>query len=102
MPTHSTAGIIAALRAEGIDCEAHQLGLAAHCRDPREYAQALKACQPTTLRVLTMQGNQGIDLTTPPCSGSMLCDCPSCEAERAAAIKRGPSRVRQPWEARAA
>lgn len=100
MPTHTPAEIIATLRAEGIPCEQHQLGLAAHCEDPVAYARALKACQPTVLRVLTMERDQG-EPVAPPCKrDAMICDCPVHAAERAASIKRGPRDVTQPWEAR--
>lgn len=99
MPTHTPAEIIAALQAEGIHAEPHELGLAAHTNDPVAYARALKACQPTTLRILTMQGDQGVT-AAPPCTrDAMICDCPTHAAEREAAVKRGPHRVRQPWEA---
>lgn len=100
MPTHTAAKIIAALNAEGIECEPHELGLAAHTNDPVAYARALKRCQPTTLRVLTMEGDHGVTVPSSPCTrDAMVCDCPTHATERAAAIKRGRRDVRQPWEA---
>lgn len=41
MPKYSIAEILAAFRAEGIECEAHELGLAAHTDDPVGYARVL-------------------------------------------------------------
>lgn len=100
MPTHAPAEIVAILREEGIPCEIHELGLAEYAQDPRAYARALRACQPTILRVLTMEGDRGINLA-PPCDRDpMICDCAVHGAERVAAIKRGPRDVAQPWEAR--
>jgi hypothetical protein len=89
VPKHSPAAILAALRAEGIDCEPHELGLARYCADPVAYAKALKRCQPTTLRVLTMAGDVGLDLTSPPCSGDFLCECPKCSREKMRLVNRG-------------
>lgn len=88
MPTHSTQAILAALKAEGIDCEPHELGLAAYCADPTAYAKALKACQPTILKALP-----------PACAADpMICDCKTHTAERLAVVKRGSREVRQPWQ----
>lgn len=100
MPTHSAAAIIAIFAEEGIDCEPHELGLALYATDPKAYAQALKACCTTRLRVVTMGPDQP---APPPCTNDpMICGCPTHDADRVVAIKRGPSRTRQPWEPRAA
>jgi hypothetical protein len=99
MPTHTPAEIVAILREEGIPCEPHELGLAEYAADPRAYARALKACQPTVLRVLTMEGDRGID-PAPPCTQDpYTCTCPVHDADRVASIRRGPRETSQPWEA---
>ena len=102
MPKHSPADILAALRAEGIQCEPHELGLARYAGDPRAYAKALKACQPTVLRVLTMDGDASdAPLQPPPCTEDpMICTCEQHSAERVVAIRKGPARITQPWEPR--
>ncbi len=102
MPQHSIEHIVAVFHEEGLtDAAPHNLGLAAYCRDPREYARALKACQPsepTRLRVLTMSPDQGEPIAPPCTRDAMICTCPEHEAERLASIKRGRRDVRQPWD----
>lgn len=36
------------------------------------------------------------------CDGSMTCDCPRCQQQRAVLINAGPKLVRQPWETKRA
>lgn len=34
------------------------------------------------------------------CTGTLVCECPTCSAERAARVRSGPkSGIRQPWDA---
>jgi hypothetical protein len=92
MPSHSPDEIVAALRAEGIDCDPHELGLAEYCGDPVAYAKALKACQPA-LRLLTA------DFEPDACPGDpYVCDCREHAADRAASVARGSRERRHPWE----
>jgi len=99
MPTHTPAEIIALLRTEGVEVKAHELGLMAHAPDPVAYYRALQRCQPTVLRVLTMQGDPGIDVAPPCTNDPYVCNCPEHSDDRVTAIKRGRRDVRQPWDA---
>ncbi len=45
-------------------------------------------------------GPKAPDLTRLPCNASLVCDCPTCESERASLVARGArTEIRQPWEA---
>jgi hypothetical protein len=81
MPDHSPAEIIAALQAEGIHCEPHELGLARYATDPTAYARELRKItgpqpEPTTFP------------TQPRCHGySNGCVCHDCST-RAGVVLR--------------
>lgn len=72
MPTHSTTDILAALKAEGIDCAEHELGLAAYAVDPVAYVRALTLCRPE-------QPAKPAPSRRRPCGGyANCCNCPDC------------------------
>lgn len=87
MPQHSVEDIVAAFHAEGLtDAAPHNLGLARFCRDPTEYARALKRCQPqpTRLRVVTMPADQ-----PDTCDQTYTCPCEKCRGNVASITPKG-------------
>lgn len=49
-----------------------------------------------SLRVVTMP----TEAPQPACTGSLTCECPVCERDRLAAVRRGSRDTAQPWMAR--
>ena len=57
--------------------------------DQEAYDRALSQCSPTVLRVLTMEGDKGIQ-EPPPCTEDpFVCICPEHSEERLRAVRRG-------------
>jgi len=86
-------------------------GLLRYTRDCDHYEQLVLALtriadeKPTaTLRVLTTDrppdGLVPLPADAKPCSGEMVCDCPSCVAERTRRVRNGVRQVAQPWDGR--
>jgi hypothetical protein len=57
---------------------------------------------PRPLRLVQAEQGQTIYSAPQTCDGSMTCDCPRCQQQRAVLINAGPKLVRQPWDARRA
>lgn len=84
--------------ASGCRCIEHHPGLSAHAADQAAYDQALEACRPKRLTVVTFTPPH----ETPPCDGTMTCTCSDCIKQRAIRLNIPRPKIRQPWEPKAA
>lgn len=89
-----------ASEAEHCLCQPATYSLRDHASDPEAFDRATGV----RLRVLTMPPDStdpDAPVVQPPCAADlMVCRCVQCAHERAQVLKRGPVKVRQPWEAR--
>jgi hypothetical protein len=92
----------------GCKCWEHDPGLAAYAPDPAAYERMLAKGRKTTLRVVTpepaLSTAKTFDGAIPfekPCTGSMICDCKRCNADRAARVRKPSGDGPQLWKPRA-
>jgi hypothetical protein len=53
---------------------------------------------PRPLRLVQADHEQTTYSAPQACDGSMTCDCPRCQHQRAVLINGGPKIVKQPWD----
>lgn len=92
----------------GCRCWEHDPGLARHAPDPEAYERMLARGRKATLRVVTPEPPsptaKTFDGAIPferPCTGSMICDCKKCTADRASRVAKPRGDGPQPWQPRA-
>lgn len=81
---------------DGCKCPLHAEGLMAYARDKDAYEAVLARVREWETRPLRV-------VTTEPqiaCTGALTCECPACEKDRQAAVRRGSRDTAQPWDVR--
>jgi len=92
----------------GCRCVEHDPGLAAYAPDRGAYERVLAKARKTSLRIVTRDQNptvhsfDGVIPVEKPCTGSMVCDCEKCSAERADRVAKPSGDGPQPWKPRRA
>ncbi len=88
----------------GCRCWEHDPGLAAYAPDPVAYERLLASAR---LRVFTPEPTpataktfDGVIPFEKPCTGSMVCDCGQCGADRSKRIAKPAGDRHQPWQPR--
>lgn len=94
----------------GADCkcpalpaDAGLLAFTVDCEHHAELSEALRRLERYNMSpvkiadVLDTRGNVVATLER-ACDGSFTCSCKACEREKAARVRQGVRRVRQPWE----
>lgn len=74
--------------ATGCRCVEHAPGLLAYAPSPAAYEAALERVRPVRLRIVTP--GPALLNAEPPCTGTPVCACRDCQADRARLIQRGP------------